>query len=111
MSVTITERTPDGYWVTLGDDASKFARWERSIYRDRNGEIFVPAADFGDESKMFLAADREGVSLMVREGHVYTPLDWARFEHPDNPCIGIYDRWIKILDEHAKASVRKEARP
>jgi hypothetical protein len=110
MTVTITKRTPDGYWATFGDDSSKFARLERSLYRDRKGVVFVPAAGFGDEREMFRAADRDGGSLMVHEGHVYIRLDWARFEYRDHPYLGIYRRWIRILAAHAKASARKEAR-
>jgi hypothetical protein len=93
------ERTKDGWWITIGDDSSPFARWEISVCRTRDGEQFVPAAHFDDEARVVLAALHDGVPLIVRWGHAYLPLSWAWREYPDNV-------WIRVF-EREKAPVRK----
>jgi hypothetical protein len=67
----------------------------RTLYNKQTGELFVPAACFGDPDTVAIAASTaitSGVSLLLNGRCTFVPLSWARREYPLSPWIPIFDR-------------------
>jgi hypothetical protein len=72
-------------WLMVGTGSSRRARlvpeWRRSACLC-GGEVYVPAALFGDERRMLVRLIADGVAFIRDSGHLYISISWARRAYP-----------------------------
>tara|TARA_B100000614_G_scaffold233616_1_gene229031 strand:- start:12 stop:344 length:333 start_codon:yes stop_codon:yes gene_type:complete len=56
--------------------------WRNTVFVDDDGEVYLPAGDFGDEVAMVWCLLRVGKRFLINEGHLYTPAFWLVQEYP-----------------------------
>lgn len=56
--------------------------WRNTVFVDDDGEVYLPAGDFGDEVNMVWCLLRVGKRLLINEGHLYAPASWLVQEYP-----------------------------
>jgi hypothetical protein len=72
----------------------------------QDGEVYLPAACLGDETKALYLLSWDGHGCILRDGHVYVPVAWLQREYPDaaERLAGIRRRLVRKVEEEERAS-------